>query len=182
MATGNVFIDTLAGVSWPDVGGDRNIAYYLDDTLGHRPWRAIEAPMFEIALQQWANVANITTQRVSSLADADLREVWLTDAEMQAFRGNYVAFHTLPVAGGPAVGAYNTLYTFVHYAVGSITPGGLGFVEAGLTATLTLAGVSPGDAVLATFVYRLFSYWLALPLGLLGAVLFHRRYAGAEAA
>src|SRR4029078_2378409 len=33
------------------------------------------------------------------------------------------------------------------------TPGGLGCVEAGLTATLALAGVSPGDAVLATFAY-----------------------------
>jgi uncharacterized protein (TIRG00374 family) len=49
-----------------------------------------------------------------------------------------------------------------------VTPGGLGFVEAGLTAMLALAGVSPGDAVLATFAYRLFSYWLPLPLGLAG--------------
>jgi uncharacterized protein (TIRG00374 family) len=49
-----------------------------------------------------------------------------------------------------------------------VTPGGLGFVEAGLTAMLTLAGVDPGDAVLATFAYRLFSYWLPLPFGLLG--------------
>ena len=56
------------------------------------------------------------------------------------------------------------------------TPGGLGFVEAGLTATLTLAGVSAGDAVLATLAYRLFTYWLALPLGLAGAVLHRRRY------
>jgi uncharacterized protein (TIRG00374 family) len=47
-----------------------------------------------------------------------------------------------------------------------ITPGGLGFVEAGLTAMLALAGVSAGDAVLATFAYRLFSYWLPLPVGL----------------
>ncbi len=56
-----------------------------------------------------------------------------------------------------------------------ITPGGLGFVEAGLTATLALAGVSPGDAVLATFAYRLVSYWLPLPLGLVGVAL-QRRY------
>ncbi|MDA0183442.1 flippase-like domain-containing protein [Solirubrobacter phytolaccae] len=49
-----------------------------------------------------------------------------------------------------------------------VTPGGLGFVEAGLTAMLALAGVSAGDAVLATFAYRLFSYWLPLPLGLVG--------------
>jgi uncharacterized protein (TIRG00374 family) len=52
-----------------------------------------------------------------------------------------------------------------------LTPGGLGFVEAGLTGTLTLAGVPPGAAVVATFAYRLFSYWLQLPLGLLGLVL-----------
>jgi uncharacterized protein (TIRG00374 family) len=52
-----------------------------------------------------------------------------------------------------------------------VTPGGLGFVEAGLTAMLALAGVSPGDAVLATFAYRLFQYWLPLPFGLLGLAL-----------
>jgi uncharacterized protein (TIRG00374 family) len=57
-----------------------------------------------------------------------------------------------------------------------VTPGGLGFVEAGLTATLALAGVGAGDAVLATFAYRLFSYWLPLPLGLVGVAL-QRRYA-----
>ena len=51
------------------------------------------------------------------------------------------------------------------------TPGGLGFVEAGLTATLALAGVAAGDALLATLAYRLFTYWLPLPLGLLGLVL-----------
>jgi uncharacterized membrane protein YbhN (UPF0104 family) len=59
-----------------------------------------------------------------------------------------------------------------------ITPGGLGFVEAGLTAMLALAGVSAGDAVLATFAYRLFSYWLPLPLGLVGLALTPRGTAG----
>jgi uncharacterized protein (TIRG00374 family) len=52
-----------------------------------------------------------------------------------------------------------------------VTPGGLGFVEAGLTAMLVLTGVSAGDAVLATFAYRLFQYWLPLPFGLLGLAL-----------
>jgi uncharacterized protein (TIRG00374 family) len=60
-----------------------------------------------------------------------------------------------------------------------ITPGGLGFVEAGLTAMLRLAGVAAGDAVLATFAYRLFSYWLPLPLGLAGFVAHRRRYQAA---
>jgi uncharacterized protein (TIRG00374 family) len=57
-----------------------------------------------------------------------------------------------------------------------ITPGGVGFVEAGLTATLALAGVSPGDATLATLAYRLFTYWLPLPFGALGMAL-HKRWA-----
>jgi len=46
-----------------------------------------------------------------------------------------------------------------------ITPGGLGFVEAGLSSMLVLAGVSPADAVLATLAYRLASYWLPLVAG-----------------
>ncbi len=57
-----------------------------------------------------------------------------------------------------------------------ITPGGLGFVEAGLTATLALAGVPAAQAVVATLAYRLASYWLPLPAGLVAAGLFRRRY------
>ncbi|HEU4974895.1 MAG TPA: flippase-like domain-containing protein [Baekduia sp.] len=57
------------------------------------------------------------------------------------------------------------------------TPGGLGFVEAGLTATLVLAGVAADDAVLATFAYRLMSYWLPLPAAVVGMLLHRRRYA-----
>ena len=60
-----------------------------------------------------------------------------------------------------------------------VTPGGLGFVEAGLTAMLALAGVSAGAAVLATFAYRLFSYWLPLPVGLAAFGWHARRYAAA---
>jgi len=48
-----------------------------------------------------------------------------------------------------------------------ITPGGLGFVEAGLTSILVLAGVDSDQAVLATLLYRLFSFWLPIPLGAL---------------
>ncbi len=58
-----------------------------------------------------------------------------------------------------------------------LTPGGLGFVEAGLTATLTLAGVNAADAVLATLAYRLVSYWLPLVVGPIAYLLHRRRYA-----
>jgi uncharacterized protein (TIRG00374 family) len=62
-----------------------------------------------------------------------------------------------------------------------LTPGGLGFVEAGLTATLALAGVSASQAVVATLVYRLFSYWLPMPVGVVAWWLYHRRYSPARA-
>ena len=48
-----------------------------------------------------------------------------------------------------------------------ITPGGLGFVEAGLTSILVLAGVDSDQAVIATLLYRLVSFWLPIPLGAL---------------
>jgi hypothetical protein len=56
------------------------------------------------------------------------------------------------------------------------TPGGLGFVEAGLVGTLTLAGVDASDALLATLTYRLISYWLPIPAGVVAYVAFRRRY------
>ena len=56
-----------------------------------------------------------------------------------------------------------------------ITPGGLGFVEAGLTATLTLAGVAASDAVIAAAAYRLAAFWLPLPAGLVAYLVFRMR-------
>jgi uncharacterized protein (TIRG00374 family) len=63
-----------------------------------------------------------------------------------------------------------------------ITPGGLGIVEASLSALLVLAGVNPGAAVLATLTYRLASYWIPLLLGPFAYGAFRRRYGKDEAA
>ena len=52
-------------------------------------------------------------------------------------------------------------------AVGSIvpTPGGLGAVEAALTAGLTAAGVPAGEAFSAVILFRLITFWLPIPVG-----------------
>ncbi len=63
-----------------------------------------------------------------------------------------------------------------------LTPGGLGFVEAGLTAMLVLSGVPSADALLATLAYRIVSYWLPLPAGLVAHLLFRHRYERGTAA
>jgi putative heme transporter len=65
-----------------------------------------------------------------------------------------------------------------------ITPGGAGVAELGLVACLTLSGVSPVAAVTATFLYRLFTFFLEIPVGLVVAVGWglarRRRAAGLE--
>jgi len=78
-----------------------------------------------------------------------------------------------------AVGSRPSLIpVIVAYCVAQIlaqiplTPGGLGFVEAGVTATLALAGVSAADAALARLAYRVFSCWLPLPVGLVAVLAF----------
>ena len=50
-------------------------------------------------------------------------------------------------------------------AIVPITPGGLGFVDSGLTALLVLIGVPVDIALIGTLLYRLFSFWLPIPIG-----------------
>ncbi|HZU77478.1 MAG TPA: lysylphosphatidylglycerol synthase transmembrane domain-containing protein [Dehalococcoidia bacterium] len=82
-----------------------------------------------------------------------------------------------------AVGARPPLYVaLLAYSAAQLlgqiplTPGGLGVVEAGLTGTLALAGVAAAPAALATLAYRLASYWLPLPAGLLAWIWHRSRY------
>jgi hypothetical protein len=58
-----------------------------------------------------------------------------------------------------------------------VTPGGLGFVEAGLVGTLKLAGVATSAALAATLLYRIVSFWLPLPAAGVAYALFRRREA-----
>ena len=87
------------------------------------------------------------------------------------------------VAALAAVGSHPSLpLVLLAYCVAQLlaqiplTPGGLGFVEAGLTGTLALIGVDGGDAVLATLAWRLWSYWLPVPIGGIAYWVFRRRY------
>jgi hypothetical protein len=92
---------------------------------------------------------------------------------------DFLALYVSLLAVGSRVDPVLVLLAFVAgsaLAMIPITPGGLGFVEAGLTGVLALAGVTPEHAVLATLLYRLFSYWLPLPAGLVASILFRRRH------
>ncbi len=97
--------------------------------------------------------------------------------------GRWVLDYLTLLAALGAVGAHPRpslvlLAFFAAQLLGTLplTPGGLGFVEAGLTGTLALAGVSARNAVVATLAYRLVSFWLPIPAGAIAAVVHRRRY------
>jgi uncharacterized protein (TIRG00374 family) len=102
---------------------------------------------------------------------------------LPAALGNQLFDYLALYASLLAVGAYaDPALVLLAYVAGAalamvpFTPGGLGFVEAGLTGVLSLAGVSPDHAVLAVLLYRLFSYWLPLPAGVVASTAFSRRH------
>ncbi len=110
----NPYIDVLVGTdeqSWLTEGRDNHITYFLDPApgFGGRAWTAAEASAFAAALQSWANVANITIERVFSAASADLVEGLYTTAGMLAegFDEFTLGAHEYPVPEGPAYGFFN---------------------------------------------------------------------------
>jgi uncharacterized protein (TIRG00374 family) len=97
--------------------------------------------------------------------------------------GNWLLDWGALLAALAAVGARpRASLVLIAYVVAALlgmlpfTPGGLGFVEVGLTAMLPLAGVGAASAALATLAYRLVSYWLPIPTGFAAYLVFRRRY------
>jgi uncharacterized protein (TIRG00374 family) len=98
---------------------------------------------------------------------------------------DYLALLAALVASGTRPTASLVLLAYVAAVVLGmipITPGGLGFVEAGLAAMLVLAGVPGPSATLATLAYRLVSYWGPILAGPFAYALFQRRSAHWHAA
>jgi len=139
-----------------------------------------------------ARPASLARRRHVSPRTAELRLFSERERVAQAFAGrwslaltsaagnrmlDYAALVTALLAVGADASPVLVLLAYVGATILitiPLTPGGLGFVEAGLTGMLTIAGISPAQAALGTLLYRLASYWLPLPVGL-GAWLVWRR-------
>jgi uncharacterized protein (TIRG00374 family) len=92
---------------------------------------------------------------------------------------DYAALYLALRAIGAHVSAAAVLAAFIVSNVAGLipfTPGGLGFVEAGLGAVLVVAGASHGDARLAVVTYRLAATWVPCVAGAIALALFHRRH------
>ncbi|MGH3023775.1 MAG: lysylphosphatidylglycerol synthase transmembrane domain-containing protein [Gaiellaceae bacterium] len=139
-------------------------------------------------------ILNRTVRRRRPLADVGDRLLKERDSLLRAFGRRWKAA-VLASAGRPvldylallaclrAVGAEpSPSLVLLAYVAASflgmipLTPGGLGFVEAGLTAMLALAGVGAAAAAVATLAYRLVSFWLPIPAGGVAYGLFRHRY------
>jgi hypothetical protein len=131
--TGNVFLDVLVGWGWLDVGHDRNITYYFDQTSPYHQWSNFEMGTWRAALQEWVNVANITTQEVSSASGADLLETWSNPQTLTNQFGldpngfPWEAAHYLPHPEGDSPGEYDYIYQLSDYSQSALTPGANGY-------------------------------------------------------
>lgn len=82
-----------------------------------------------------------------------------------------VGVTTDEVSAAQAMGAF----AFVRLATAlPITPGGLGVVELGMSAALTVAGGPEAQVVAAVLIYRTLTYALQVPLGALSWVVWRR--------
>jgi uncharacterized protein (TIRG00374 family) len=93
--------------------------------------------------------------------------------------GDYLALYAALLAAGASP---NPVVPLAALAAANltgmipITPGGLGFVEAGLTATLAVAGIPPDQALVAAVAYRAVSTWLPVGAGLVAYLGFELRH------
>ena len=124
--SGNVLIDAIAGIGWLGRGGNNNITYYFNNSLGFHNWTATEKAAYQAALQQFANVANITIQEVFSPVGADMNENWVSNADILANFGDFGGYHQYPFNPGPATGYYN-FDGRPYFNAAGLTPGGVGF-------------------------------------------------------
>jgi len=117
-----------------------------------------------------AGVADGLLAQRTRIADAFHGRWWRSVFAMAASRMfDYASLVAALVAFGAHARPSEVLLAYVvsqALAIVPITPGGVGFVDLGLTGMLVLIGVPADTAVIGTLLYRLFSFWLPIPLGL----------------
>jgi uncharacterized membrane protein YbhN (UPF0104 family)/tRNA A-37 threonylcarbamoyl transferase component Bud32 len=124
---------------------------------GRRLVRARVAPTFGQVLPRLVEVAQDPRKLIEGVGGALL----LSLAYIACLAACVAAF-----GGSVPIAKIGVVY-LTGSALGSIipTPGGLGAVEAALTAGLTAAGVPGGVAVSAVLLFRLLTFWLPVPFG-----------------
>lgn len=96
--------------------------------------------------------------------------------------GDFVALYLALRAVGADVNPAAALAAFIVSNLAGmipITPGGLGFVEAGLTGVLTLTGTTAAEANVAVAAYRVGATWIPCLASIVAFAWFRHRHRGA---
>jgi glycosyltransferase 2 family protein len=118
-----------------------------------------------------ARVGPALGQVIPRLLDVSQQPMKLTEGIGGAFLVTFsyilcLAVSVLAVGGHASLPAIAVVF-LTGNAIGSAvpTPGGLGAIEAALTAGLTAAGLPGSEALSAVLVFRLITFWLPIPIG-----------------
>jgi len=183
-ALGSDVDPTLVGGMWAGAGGLLVVLIAMAIAITRDgPWRWL-ARMIASVQRRFRRETDPAELRTMMLTERDLiaralREhpvrVLLIDF-VRAF-GDYLALYFALLATGAHVNPAAALAAFIVSNVAGmipITPGGLGFVEAGLAGVLTVAGATDTQANLTVVTYRVAATWLPC-LAAAFALLWYRR-------
>jgi glycosyltransferase 2 family protein len=136
---------------------------------GRRLLRARVAPTINQVLPQLLQIA----QHPRKLAEGIGGALLLTAAYIGC-----LAVCVKALGGSIPIASVAVVY-LTGSAIGSLvpTPGGLGAIEAALSAGLTAAGMPGAAAVSAVLLYRLLTFWLPVPIGWVALKYLERRQA-----
>ncbi len=156
------------------------------DGLNYRPPQASSVAVALLVVTVLAGLIWLTPwgrKVVASRIETTIKQVWETLRSLAQQPGRFVTlFSTTLISKIATIAAFTEacraleigvafprlalLYlTASSVASAAPTPGGVGAVEAALTAALTGAGGPVADALSAVFLFRLITYWLPVPFG-----------------
>lgn len=115
----------------------------------------------------YRSIELIATDRRGLLVSGCFAHVGMAFLMLPVYLGGLAIGHELPLTVVALAVALGKLGSFVP------APGGLGGVEASVTAALTILGsLSPAAAFSVAIIYRVSTYWLTIAVGGLGAISF----------
>ncbi len=135
----NVYLNAIqwGGWQWTDAPAGTNIAYYFggagqnlngfvgSGTGNSVAWLASQQTAYRAALQEWANVANVTFTEVGSYPEDGLVE-WLFNKPGSGLLGLHETPEHADATDGTAWGAYNV--AGVGWTTSGLAAGGFGFI------------------------------------------------------
>ena len=187
-ALGSDVDHTLVGGMWAGAGGLLIVLVAVAIAIRRdAPWRWL-AKLISSVQRRFRRESDPSELRTKMLTERDLIARALRDHPIQVLLvdfvrafGDYLALYFALRATGAHVNPAAALAAFIVSNVAGmipITPGGLGFVEAGLAGVLTVAGATEDQASLTVVTYRVAATWLPCIAAGFALLWYQRRHRG----